>query len=639
MRVARRNNNMINSLLEREYALQSPEEFVRQNQITDCSIKRLGQFHLLEGHRGCVNCIQWNSTGEILASGSDDLNVIIWDPERGVKKTSFLTEHNGNIFSVKFLPFSGDRILATGAGDNHINVFDIDKSKTLHNFSNHSRRVKRLEVIPDSPDTFLSASEDGTVMLFDIRAPVKPHQSNIIVNLKSSIGRKAEAKCLAINPVLPELLAVGANDPFVRVYDRRMIKPQVIEFPSSVSRDRLHYLNKSVPNTAVKEGCVQYYSPGHFSSIDKLNDTCHGFLSSTYVTFSPDGRELLVNLGWEHIYLFDVKSPQSRPIFRSFDCDTKFSSCSNLENKASSTALILTDEIDKLKSAANIEFQNQNYVKAIKIYNLALCKHPHSVLYGNRAAAFMKRKWNGDYYAALRDCYNALKLDPNYVKAHYRLTKCLLELSWINEARESLNSFRKNHSDHTDTLQFKNLVKAFEEATLNGKKDNETLSVISDNSSEGGFELLEDEENLRTNASDFKKRFCGHCNTSTDIKEASFYGQAGQFIIAGSDNRRFFCWDKKTSNVCRMMIGDESVVNCVQSHPSTSLLATSGLDFHVKIWAPLSENNENLEDSEVIDDLDQIMTANQNRNIYRPENTLEVMYENEDRLQVMCTPS
>jgi len=37
------------------------------------------------------------------------------------------------------------------------------------------------------------------------------------------MGVGAEAKCLAINPTRPELLAVGANDPYVRLYDRRMI--------------------------------------------------------------------------------------------------------------------------------------------------------------------------------------------------------------------------------------------------------------------------------------------------------------------------------------------------------------------------------------------------------------------------------
>jgi len=33
-------------------------------------------------------------------------------------------------------------------------------------------------------------------------------------------------------------------------------------------------------------------------------------LASTYVTFGPDGNELLVNLGGEQIYLFDINRHQ-----------------------------------------------------------------------------------------------------------------------------------------------------------------------------------------------------------------------------------------------------------------------------------------------------------------------------------------
>jgi len=53
--------------------------------------------------------------------------------------------------------------------------------------------------------------------------------NNVLVNLLNHLGRYAEAKCLAINPQRPELLAVGANDPYIRLYDRRMIKPTTVE--------------------------------------------------------------------------------------------------------------------------------------------------------------------------------------------------------------------------------------------------------------------------------------------------------------------------------------------------------------------------------------------------------------------------
>ena len=46
--------------------------------------------------------------------------------------------------------------------------------------------------------------------------------ANVLINLVNHTG-KAEIKCIAVNPTQPELLAIGANDPFVRIYDRRKL--------------------------------------------------------------------------------------------------------------------------------------------------------------------------------------------------------------------------------------------------------------------------------------------------------------------------------------------------------------------------------------------------------------------------------
>lgn len=37
--------------------------------------------------------------------------------------------------------------------------------------------------------------------------------------------------------------------------------------------------------------------------------------------------------------------------------------------------------------------------------------------------------------------------------------------------------------------------------------------------------LSEYEQEWRRNTIDYKMRFCGHCNTTTDIKEANFFGK------------------------------------------------------------------------------------------------------------------
>ncbi len=86
-----------------------------------------------------------------MASGSDDFKLILWDPfvgpSRNPVRQTLSTGHQGNIFSLKFIPFTGDSILASGAGDNQVRVHDATKAETIHVFNTHCGRVKRIEVI------------------------------------------------------------------------------------------------------------------------------------------------------------------------------------------------------------------------------------------------------------------------------------------------------------------------------------------------------------------------------------------------------------------------------------------------------------------------------------------------------------
>nr|CAD7444127.1 unnamed protein product [Timema bartmani] len=314
-------------------------QLVKQREIKDCTsyrlqqglhvtedyVKRLGLEKELEGHNGCVNCLEWSQDGRILASASDDVQVILWDPLLHRKIHAIQTGHQGNIFSVKFLPQSGDSVLLTGAGDCRIRVHDVNLKETTHICSCHTGRVKRLATAPDVPYMFWSAAEDGTVMQFDLRTPhsCSREVNNVLVNLLSHLGRYAEAKCVAINPRRPELLAVGANDPYIRVYDRRMITPTTIQYPPENSLrsnwERQHYMasraGEGESEANMPLGCVQYYVAGHLPVKQQDYKKKYRNLASTYVTFSADGNELLVNLGGEQIYLFDINSKRKTTKF------------------------------------------------------------------------------------------------------------------------------------------------------------------------------------------------------------------------------------------------------------------------------------------------------------------------------------
>ncbi|XP_020678964.1 WD repeat protein iqw1 isoform X2 [Dendrobium catenatum] len=87
-------------------------------------------------------------------------------------------------------------------------------------------------------------------------------------------------------------------------------------------------------------------------------------------------------------------------------------------------------------------------------------------------------------------------------------------------------------------------------------------------------------------AIDMKQRYVGHCNVGTDIKQASFLGQQGEFVASGSDDGRLFIWEKRTGRLVKVLLGDDAVVNCVQCHPFHCTIATSGIDNTIKMWSP-----------------------------------------------------
>ncbi|CAL1298755.1 unnamed protein product [Larinioides sclopetarius] len=659
--------------------------FQRRLHVTKNLVNRLGLEAELEGHGGCVNCLEWNEKGDLLASGSDDLHIILWDPFMHKKLHSIPSGHHGNLFSVKFLPNTNDRNIVSGAADFRIRVHDVNSKETTMSCSCHGGRVKRLAVAPNVPFMFWSAAEDGIVMQYDLRVP---HQcsnicNNVLINLVYHLGRNAEAKCIAINPLRPELLAVGANDPYVRLYDRRMIKPTIAKYPREQSSgtpwENLSYLGDPVEpgEDNLPPGCVSYFVAGHLPLKQDDFKKRYRTLTSTYVAFSPDGNELLANLGGEQIYLFNILKKRKQLSFDMMDFsqprDSTSSSGDSVSSKKSSTNGIHSNGInvscvyhevpsyarapvhkwsspsaaakfEKLKKRANEAFDKQEYTLAISLYSKGITLFPNvACLYGNRAAAYIKRAWDGDHYAAIRDCYAAMRLDPDYLKAHFRLAQCLHKLRWVKEALECLTAIRLKFPDYAKTKTFESFetdvkvacfadmdieradTESDDESNLSGAMaaSNSVNKRHSNSIAKALLAISDQEKAWRASAYDYEARFCGHCNTTTDIKEANFFGSSGQYIVAGSDDGSIFIWDRVTTNIVRVLRGDESIVNCLQPHPSTCLLATSGIDPVVRLWGPRAEDGSK-EDREIRDSEDAAV-ANQRRMNADP---LEIMLLN-----------
>lgn len=124
------------------------------------------------------------------------------------------------------MPKPYDDILVSGAGDCRIRMHNVKTAEPTFVCKCHKQRIKRIATVPSVPFLFWSVGEDGLVLQYDVRMPhvCRTNDQSVLVNLIYHMGHGAEGKCIAANPRKPELIAIGANDAYIRMYDRRMIK-------------------------------------------------------------------------------------------------------------------------------------------------------------------------------------------------------------------------------------------------------------------------------------------------------------------------------------------------------------------------------------------------------------------------------
>src|SRR5437773_1139453 len=86
----------------------------------------------IKGHTGFVYSVAFSPDGEILATGSVDKSVRIWNADNP-KDAKSLGNHGASVYCVAFSP--NGKLLASCAFDGTIKVWDLDGGKELKSFA------------------------------------------------------------------------------------------------------------------------------------------------------------------------------------------------------------------------------------------------------------------------------------------------------------------------------------------------------------------------------------------------------------------------------------------------------------------------------------------------------------------------
>ncbi|XP_029922614.1 DDB1- and CUL4-associated factor 6-like [Myripristis murdjan] len=590
-------------------------------------IQRLKLETTLDVHEGSVNSVCWNETGEYILSGSDDGSLVVTNPHHRTVKTMVKLGHRSSIHSAKFMPQTGDQIVISAAADGKIFYTNITKgpsAATQYQYHCHNGAAYKILTVPNDPHSFLSCGEDGTIRWFDVRISPSCRQNNCKQDILIDCRRAVTS--MAISPLEPFYLAAGCSDSSVRIYDRRMLG--TLATGSQLGSGALGM-------------CVRFVPIHLINKFSRITSLC----------YSGDGRQVLASYSSDYLYLFDPrddtarelkgpsqhnKSEQRQPPVKRLRLRGDWSDTGPLARPESERwrhgeSQSETSLLQRISDMMSRWFEEASEARnSSRTHSQPMFRAPATQTEGIQVMTSGVLPRPGGSQAEIPQASSSgprgsqpLPTEP-VLSFHYSTqgtTASTIQLDWRSE---DLNQNQSSGSNDVTSLS------RIREWEVDGSRQSSAPSQAGDEDREdetntvqprlgwgNGFNFrgsaigervlrrsavahiqeifrrrkerreLEESEARQVRKPAVHMVYKGHRNSRTMTKESCFWGD--QFVLSGSDCGHIFIWDRSSGQHVMLLEADKHVVNCLQPHPYEPILATSGIDYNIKIWSPLEE--------------------------------------------------
>ncbi|XP_063680302.1 periodic tryptophan protein 1 homolog [Bolinopsis microptera] len=184
-----------------------------------------------KGHSDAVMSLSWNKlTQNIIASGSADCSILLWDLETGSAKEC-LTHHKDKVQTLCWHLAEGTTLLS-GGYDNTCQVTDC-RTKNSKSWTVDGE-VEHLMWDVSNPFSFLAGTSNGSALCIDIRQE-KP--------LYTIAAHDNEVSGLAMTKQIPGLLATCSADRTVKVWQISDNRPSCVTSRAFPEAGSLHCLS------------------------------------------------------------------------------------------------------------------------------------------------------------------------------------------------------------------------------------------------------------------------------------------------------------------------------------------------------------------------------------------------------------
>jgi WD40 repeat protein len=158
-----------------------------------------------KGHKDQINSVAFSPNGNVIASGSSDNTVKVWNSKTGQEAIT-LQGHTQLIYMMRFSP--DGRQIISASGDNTVKVWDAETGEEIHTFKGHTSGVASATYGP-SGHQIASGGYDKTVRLWDAET------GKIIETFK---GHSQPVRSVAFSPD-GKWLVSGSYDKTVKLWD------------------------------------------------------------------------------------------------------------------------------------------------------------------------------------------------------------------------------------------------------------------------------------------------------------------------------------------------------------------------------------------------------------------------------------
>ncbi|NEU74417.1 protein kinase [Hassallia byssoidea VB512170] len=242
--------------------------------------------HTLKGHTSMVQAIAISPDGQLIASGSNDNNIKLWQLTTGKLLRNFNRWFSGHSSMVDSLAFSPDgKLLASGSWDDTIKLWQVNTGKQISTFTGHSNWVNSVAFSPEG-QMLASGSADHTIKLWQIKTGRQISTLTGHLDLVGSVAFSQDG----------EILASGSADYTIKLWQVHTGR-EICTFAS-----HFFYVNSvafSPDGQLLASGSADNTIKFWQVSTGKELRTLTGHLDSVWsVAFSPDGQ-LLASASWD----------------------------------------------------------------------------------------------------------------------------------------------------------------------------------------------------------------------------------------------------------------------------------------------------------------------------------------------------